>query len=264
VTGDPVSHESLAESGLPSVVVFTSPHCGPCQTLLPLVAAWQREHAGVLNVVIASDGTSEEIEAEARELALANVLVDADRQLSAAFQANGTPSAVIVAPDGTIGSWVASGREWIEQLVASALGGAEGEGLPIGTEAPALELPSLDGETVSLDALRGRETLLLFWNPDCGFCQSMRDDLLAWEGTVNGAGPRLVVISSGDADGTRAEGFKSLVLLDEEFAGGTAFEANGTPMGLLLDAEGRIASSVAAGAEAVFDLIGARRSAPTH
>jgi thiol-disulfide isomerase/thioredoxin len=264
LTGESVSRDSLTESGVPSVVLFTSPHCGPCQALLPLVAAWQREHAGALNVVIASDGTNEEIEAEARELALENVLVDADRRLYAAFQANGTPSAVIVAPDGTIGSWVASGREWIEQLVASALGGTEGEGLPIGTEAPALELPSLDGGPVSLEALQGRESVLLFWNPDCGFCRSMHEDLLAWEGSVNGAGPRLVVVSSGAEESTRAEGFRSLVLLDAEYAAGTAFQAHGTPMAVLIDAEGRVASAVAAGADAAFDLMGARRSAPTH
>ena len=254
LTGDPVSHESLTESGLPSVLLFTSPHCGPCRTLLPAVAEWQREHAGSINVVIASDGTNEEIEAEARALGLENVLVDADRRLYEAFRANGTPSAVIVAADGTIGSWVASGREWIEQLVASALGGTEGAGLPIGTEAPALELPSLDGEAVSLESLRGRETLLLFWNPDCGFCRSMHEDLLAWERSANGSSPRLVVVSSGDEANTRDEGFSSLVLLDGSYAAGAAFEAHGTPMGVLVDSQGRVASSVAAGADAVFEL----------
>jgi thiol-disulfide isomerase/thioredoxin len=264
LAGESVSHESLSASGLPTVLLFTSPHCGPCQALLPAVAEWQGEHADALNVVLASDGTNEEIEAEARQLGLGNILVDADRRLYAAFQANGTPSAVLVAADGTIGSWVASGREWIEQLVANALGGSEGEGLPIGTEAPALELPSLDGEAVSLESLRGRETLFLFWNPGCGFCQSMHDDLLAWEGLANGSGPRLVVISSGDEASTRDEGFRSLVLLDEEYTAGTAFEAHGTPMGVLVDAEGRIASRVAAGADAVFGLVGARRSAPAH
>jgi thiol-disulfide isomerase/thioredoxin len=229
-----------------------------------VVADWQHEHAHELNAVLASDGTKEEYEAETRELDLENVLLDTDRRLYAAFQANGTPSAVLVAADGTIGSWVASGREWIEQLVADALGGAEGEGFPIGTEAPALELPSLDGKRVALEQLRGRDSVLLFWNPECGFCRSMHEDLLAWERSLNGDSPRLVVISSGDEESTRDEGFRSLVLLDESFAAGTAFEAHGTPMGVLVDAEGRIASSIAAGAEAVFDLAGARRSAPAR
>jgi thiol-disulfide isomerase/thioredoxin len=211
-----------------------------------------------LTIVFASDGEAGEVRAEAEEFELEHVLLDADRRVYGAFQANGTPSAVLIAPDGTIGSWVASGREWIEQLVAQTLGGEEGEGgLPLGTETPALELPTLDGGTVSLASLRGRDTLLLFWNPDCGFCRSMHEDLLAWEASANGVHPRLVIVSSGDAESTRAEGFRSLVLLDEEFAAGTAFEANGTPMAVLVDAEGRVASNVAAGAAAVLDLAAA-------
>jgi thiol-disulfide isomerase/thioredoxin len=111
---------------------------------------------------------------------------------------------------------------------------------------------------IALEALRGRNTLLLFWNPDCGFCRAMHDDLLSWERSANGVTPRLVVVSSGDEPSTRAEGFRSLVLLDEDFAAGTAFNANGTPMAVLVDAEGRIASLVAAGPEAVLALADGR------
>ena len=261
LSGETVSLDTLTESGLPSVLLFTSPHCGPCEALLPVAAEWQRGHADELNVVFASDGTREELLAEAEEHGLEHVLLDEDRRLYAAFQANGTPSAVLIAADGTVGSWIASGSDWIEQLVEQSLEGEEGEGLPVGTDAPALELPSLEGDTVALASLRGREALLVFWNPDCGFCRTMHEDILAWEESANGVTPRLVVISSGDAESTRAEGFRSLVLLDESFEAGSAFEANGTPMAILLDAEGRIASGVAAGADAVLDLVGAPTSA---
>ena len=85
---------------------------------------------------------------------------------------------MLIAPDGTIASWVAAGSERIEQLVYDAVAGEpEPEGLPIGTEAPLLELPALDGEPVALADLRGREALLLFWNPDCGSRRSMHEDL---------------------------------------------------------------------------------------
>ena len=94
---------------------------------------------------------------------------------------------------------------------------------------PKLELASLDGEAVSLESLRGQETLLLFWNPECGFCRSMRDDVFAWEASATGGSPRLVVVSSGDAESTRAEGFESLVLLDEKLEAGTAFRRAGRP-----------------------------------
>ncbi|MFN0154383.1 MAG: MauE/DoxX family redox-associated membrane protein [Gaiella sp.] len=258
LSGETVSLETLTSTGLPSLLLFTSPTCGPCKVLLPAAAAWQREHADELTVVFASDGSREEVRAEAEELGLRHVVLDEDRRLSESYLANGTPSAVLISPDGSIGSWVASGAEWIEQLVAQALAGKDDGGLPLGAEAPALELPTLDGEAVSLESLRGRDALLLFWNPDCGFCRSMRDDVLAWEGSANGVTPRLVVVSSGDAERTRAEGFRSLVLLDEDFAAGSAFNANGTPMGVLVDADGRVASPVAAGAEAVLALANGR------
>jgi thiol-disulfide isomerase/thioredoxin len=254
LTGETISVETLTGLGRPAVLLFTSPRCGPCKALLPTVAGWQKQHGDSLTFALASDGENEAIRAEAEEFDLGNVMRDEDRRLYDAFGADGTPSAVLLTPDGAIGSWIAAGSEEIEELVAQALGGEDESGLPVGADAPALELRSLAGEMIALEALRGRDTLLLFWNPGCGFCRAMHDDLLSWERSANGVTPRLVVVSSGDVPSTSAEGFQSLVLIDENFAAGTAFNANGTPMAVLVDAEGRIASSVAAGSEAVLAL----------
>ncbi len=254
IAGGQVSPETIASSGLPTLLLFSSPHCGPCAALMPSVAEWQDEHADRLLVVVASSGSAEEVREEAERHGLEHVLHDVDNRLSELFQANGTPSAVLLAPEGTVASWVASGAEWIEQLVSQTLSAEDDAGLPLGAAAPDLELSDLDGERVSLGELRGRDSLLLFWNPDCGYCRGMHADLLSWERSANGVTPRLVVVSSGDAESTRAEGFGSLVLLDAEFTAGEAFHASGTPMAVLIDSEGRIASGVAAGADAVFEL----------
>src|SRR5437867_8700954 len=57
-------------------------------------------------------------------------------------------------------------------------GGAdEPEGLPVGSEAPAFELPDLAGERTSLAQFRGQPVLLIFFNPDCGFCREMMPKL---------------------------------------------------------------------------------------
>lgn len=254
VGGEQISQETIASSKTPTLLLFTSPHCGPCSSLMPSVARWQQEHDDRLTVVVASAGSAEEVREEAERHGLTLVLHDGRSQLADSFQANGTPSAVLLAPDGTVASWIASGSEWIEQLVEEAVGGGDEGGLPVGAEAPALELPTLTGEKVSLASLRGRDSVLLFWNPDCGYCGSMRDDVHAWEDSANGTAPRLVVVSSGEAARTREEGFSSLVLLDEDFVAGSAFEATGTPMAVRLDADGRIASPVVAGADAVLAL----------
>jgi thiol-disulfide isomerase/thioredoxin len=258
VSGEEISRDALTEDGLPTLLLFTRPRCAPCTTLLPAVAGWQREHAEKLSIVVAISGAPADVRAEAAQHGLENVLVDEGNLLYELFEANGTPSAVLIAPDGRVASWIASGSEWIEQLVAQVLQDGAGDGLPPGTEAPTLELTSLDGAMVSLADLHGRDSLLLFWNPGCGFCRSMHQEVLAWEASANGVHPRLVIVSSGDAESTRAESFRSLVLLDGDFAASSAFGANGTPMAVLVHADGRIASHVVAGAEAVLKLANAR------
>jgi hypothetical protein len=57
-------------------------------------------------------------------------------------------------------------------------------------------------------------------------------------------------------------GLKSPVVLDADFSVGRAFGASGTPSGLLVDAEGRIASELAIGAERVLALAAPIESMP--
>ena len=51
-------------------------------------------------------------------------------------------------------------------------------GLPLGAEAPAFDLPDLAGKPCALSSYRGRKVLLIFFNPQCGFCTQMIPDLL--------------------------------------------------------------------------------------
>jgi len=257
-----VSLSGLLAPGLPLLLLFTSPECGPCRVLLPDVAAWQREHADRLTVGIANGGNRQESIAEAREHRLERVLGDDDLAIYKSYEGAGTPAAVLIAPDGTIASYLAVGSDSIRQLLVSALAGhgdREEQALPVGSLLPPLVLPGLDGEPVDVAGI-GEATLMLFWNPDCGFCRSMRDDLLAWERHKPAGAPRLVIISSGDESSVRAEGFLSTVALDPDFSAGVPFGAGGTPMGVLVDSDGRIASHLAAGAEGVFALAGGRGS----
>ena len=258
--GQPVSLAGLLEPRLPLLLLFTSPSCGPCKALLPKVAAWQRDHGDGLTIAIANGGDVEESVAEANLYALEHVLMDHDLAVFNAYQATATPSAVLVAADGTIASYVATGSERVERLLERAVAApaeSEEQGPLVGSPVPELVLPGLDRHPVSLTDLK-TETVVLFWNPGCGFCRSMHDDLLAWERHLPIGAPQLLIVSSGDEASVRAEGFSSTVALDPDFKAGAAFGAGGTPMAILVDSEGRIASSLAAGAEAVFALAGAR------
>lgn len=63
-----------------------------------------------------------------------------------------------------------------------------------------------------------------------------------------------LIISSGSEDAIRAMGLRYKVALDATFSVGPPFGANGTPMAVLVDAEGKIASDLAVGADAVLAL----------
>lgn len=123
--------------------------------------------------------------------------------------------------------------------------------------APGLVFEDLDGRAVDLAALGDQETLLLFWDPDCGYCRGMLPDLREWEEAAEEDSPRLLVVSSGGPQANRALGLRATVLLDPGFAAAPTFGASGTPSAVLLDERGRIASEVAAGADEVLDLLGA-------
>jgi peroxiredoxin len=213
-----------------------------------------------------SRGTPEANHAKLSEHNLTYALLQQDREVATAYQVQGTPTAVIVRPDGTIGSPLAPGSEAIAALVARTVDSpmpvphTNGHGTipaqpavpPIGAPAPALRLPDLQGKSVSLADFQGRSTLLLFWNPGCGFCQRMLDDLRAWESHPPKEAPQLLVVSTGSVEDNRAMGLQAPIVLDQGFNAGRLFGATGTPMAILIDAQGRIASEVAAGGPAVM------------
>jgi thiol-disulfide isomerase/thioredoxin len=267
------------------MLVFSDPGCGPCNALLPQLARWQHEYSTKLTVALISRGTAGANRVKVTEHGLSYVLLQKDREVAEAYQAHGTPTAVIVQPDGMIGSLLAPGAGAMAALVARTVGAplptkpapipavaANGKGNgngtaavppppatpPIGIPAPAVRLPDLDGKMVDLADFRGHSTLLLFWNPGCGYCQRMLEDLKVWEAAPPKDAPKLVVISTGTVEDNRAMGLRSPVVLEQNFSAGRVFGANGTPNAVLIDAKGNIASEVAAGAPAVLELAGGK------
>src|SRR5439155_1551233 len=170
-----------------------------------------------------------------------------------AYRAESTPSAVLVR-DGRIASPLAVGPDAIRALVKDA---TRPPPLKKGDHIPSLELRDLSGGTADLATLGSRRTMLLFWNPSCGFCEKMLDDVKAWEGSRAKDAPQLVVISAGSPKSNREQGFQSRVLLDAQFSAGERFGAGGTPSAVIVDAEGRIVSDVGVGADAVMALASA-------
>jgi thiol-disulfide isomerase/thioredoxin/uncharacterized membrane protein YphA (DoxX/SURF4 family) len=240
LAGTTVTLEMLRERGRPLLFFFSEPGCAACDAAFPEVAEWQREHADRLLVIPITRGQAQ---ASRAKHDLHNVLVQADREIAQAYRVDGTPSAVLVS-DGLIASPLAVGIDAIRALVDKA---TLPPPLKKGDRVPALRLADLNGRTVDFATLRGRRTLLLFWNSSCGFCEAMLEDLKAWERTRPEDAPELLVIAAGSSEANQ----------DPNFRAGQLFGAGGTPSALVLDEEGRVASDVGVGAPAVFALTAA-------
>jgi thiol-disulfide isomerase/thioredoxin len=152
----------------------------------------------------------------------------------------------------------------VEELEAST-----SHELAVPREAPSrgLVFPDLEGRPVDLGTLHGEETILLFWNPDCGFCESMLPELRRFDSALADGAMRMLVVSTGTPRANRGLGLRARVLLDPDFLAPPAFGANGTPSAVLLDESGDVASELAAGTDEVLDLLDgcvARREATSR
>jgi peroxiredoxin len=152
----------------------------------------------------------------------------------------------------------------------------EGEapaGLPVGSEAPGFELPDLSGDLKSLAQFPGQPVLLIFFNPECGFCRELAPKLAALRAPPdavsnptrqgNGDGPPLMLLlTMGEAEKNRQffteHKVDCPVLLQKDGEVAKAYQANGTPGGYLISPEGKIASQLAMGSDALLALVSER------
>lgn len=108
--GTPVTLASLLAEGRPALLVFGDPDCKPCAALAPTVLRWRDELRDQLRVALITRG-----------YAGAAVARDEDA-VAAAYEADVTPSAVLISPEGKIASRLAVGEPSIRSLVASVVG----------------------------------------------------------------------------------------------------------------------------------------------
>jgi thiol-disulfide isomerase/thioredoxin/uncharacterized membrane protein YphA (DoxX/SURF4 family) len=269
LSGARVSLQHLLAPGRPLLLVFSSPSCGPCRALAPDIRSWRERYSDRLTVVVVSEGTVMDHPEEGDHR---TVLLQFKREVAEAYQAWGTPSALLLSPSGAVASGVAAGAEQIARLVASAtsdefLGAAmaaEPAEPPSHQDITTIELSDLDGVRRHVFPASGRDSLVLFWNNDCGYCRRMLDGLRGWDAERSDADPILILIADGPSGPLRDIGLSATVFLDPGFAISAAFGASGTPMAVMLDGQAQVASELVAGEDAIFALAKAhpRRSGP--
>jgi peroxiredoxin len=130
--GNTVSLDSLLARGRPLLVAFVSPGCEQCVELLPKLSRWQRSLADRLTLVLMSTGNVKRNEAIFDEYGMSDVLLQEFMEVSDAFRIRGTPSAVVITPDGNVASNPAETVFGIEPLLRTALN----DGVRVQAEAP--------------------------------------------------------------------------------------------------------------------------------
>ena len=105
------------------LLVFTDPHCGPCDQVAPELASFDREHANNgLALVMVSRGEIEEIRKKARQHGIQfPVVVQEKWRLSKEYGIFSTPVAFLLDEDGVIAKDVAVGPGPIMALAQEGL-----------------------------------------------------------------------------------------------------------------------------------------------
>ncbi len=134
-----------------------------------------------------------------------------------------------------------------------------GIGLPVGTPAPAFELPRMTGEKRSLETLlgQGRDVMLVFSSPGCKACESIPSSLVKWARELEQI-PNIVLISKGRPEDIKPK-LKDFgtaqVLLQRESEVAELYDCISTPSAVLIGADGLIRSELATGGPAIRQLL---------
>lgn len=245
----------------PVVLVFSSPECGPCNAMIPDYIQWMEQYSHRVIFAMVSTLSAEANRAKFAEYNIEPVLLlQEEREVAEAYKVRGTPSAVAIRFDGSIHGELAEGEDSIRDMLKELTTDFEApktnpllevnkpdDGLAfpvapkVGELAHDLTMLDYNEQFHKLSELRGEPTLLLFWNPGCSFCDSIKRDMLVWERKPPKCAPKLVIISTGgskkDYDGV----FKSLVIKDDTpsaYSIARWFKLMVTPAAALLDENG--------------------------
>jgi peroxiredoxin len=158
--------------------------------------------------------------------------------------------------------------EAIETRVNTGIARPAPPELPLGSAAPTIELPDLDGAKHTLAEYAGRPILLVFFNPHCGFCKQMAGPLAERANHLKALDPLPLLVSTGAAEDNREfmleHGLTCPIWLQTGMEVASRFNVAGTPIGYLIDAEGRIASPRTVGPDALLALLPAPAEPPAE
>ena len=119
ITGSTVTVGGPNANGKSTLVMFTSPTCPVCKSLVPTAKSLAKAEKNRLQLVFASDGDSvEQHQAYVRDLELDSYPYVLSQKLGMSFAVSKLPFAVLIGADGTLQSkGLVNTREHLESLI---------------------------------------------------------------------------------------------------------------------------------------------------
>lgn len=265
-----VSLTKLKEQEMPTLFFFVSPTCNPCKALLPEIDAWRKELMGKVNFVFVSNGKAQDNIDKFGNDPMRPILLQKQREVAEAVKAQWTPTVILMDANGRVASHATAGdvaiRDLIEQIKSEDLdreftyfahdhdhGHSHNK---IGESIPQFSVQDIKGEVIDSDYFKGKQTLVTFWSLTCPFCNSMMDELKAWNKSKGKDAPELVLFSEGDKQAHEEFQLDSPVIIDEGYKTASGFGMFGTPSAVLVNEDGKIISETAVGAANIWSLVG--------
>jgi peroxiredoxin/uncharacterized membrane protein YphA (DoxX/SURF4 family) len=268
--GQRVSLKDLIARKKPMLFVFVGPDCGPCNALYPEIKAWREELKDKLQFVLVSNG---KLKANQEKFAGdPDILLQEKRELAEMVRVRWTPTSVYVNAEGKIASHTVAGdsglRELVDKLRAEDLSDpfqhfASFNGIPkkirMGNEVPEFEMTDLNGQPITQNTFKGKDSLVVFFSLTCPHCIRMMDELKEWDANKSENDPNLIVFSDGDPEAHRALNLKAPIVLDPNYDFAAKIGMHGTPSAVIINANGEIVTETGIGAPNVWALIGKHR-----
>lgn len=133
------------------------------------------------------------------------------------------------------------------------------EGLPVGARAPKFRLATTSGDEATLDDLLayGKSVLLLFVSSNCSGCKILLPMVRIWEDEYGDRLTIAVLSQSALKEGEDKIANYDIgrILIDEKFKVADNYKAKWTPAAVLINADGRIASQVTYGDNAIRTMV---------
>src|SRR5207244_7339962 len=110
-------------------------------------------------------------------------------------------------------------RHRLEEQELKVAGASAPAELEVGTLVQDFQAPDLSGKNVSLSDFRDRRVLLIYWNPQCGFCDMLAAELAPLQTALKKNNTEVVLVTYGDVESNRKlaveHGLDSTILLIE-------------------------------------------------